>query len=45
MSTISERERKDGSVAYRACVRVIQDGVTYHETETFDRRLAGWNHS
>lgn len=40
MGTISARKRKDGSVAYRARVRVMQDGVTYHETETFDRRPA-----
>jgi integrase len=40
MGTISARKRKDGSVADRARVRVMQDGVTYHETETFDRRPA-----
>lgn len=33
-------QAQDGSVAYRARVRVMQDGVTYHETETFDRRPA-----
>lgn len=40
MGTISAQKRKNGSVAYRARVRVMQDGVTYHETETFDRRPA-----
>jgi len=40
MGTISARKRKDGSVGYRAQVRVMQDGVTYHETGTFDRRPA-----
>ncbi len=40
MGTISARKRKDGSVAYRARVRVMQDGVAYHETETFDSRPA-----
>lgn len=39
MSTISAHKRKDGSVAYRR-VRVMQDGVTYHGTGTFDRRPA-----
>ncbi len=34
------RRRKDGSIGYMARVRVIKDGVTYHETETFDRRPA-----
>ena len=38
MGTITARERKDGSVAYLARVRVMRDGITYHETETFDRR-------
>jgi integrase len=38
MGTITERKRKDGSVGYRARVRVMRDGQTYHETETFDRR-------
>lgn len=40
MGTIGARKRKDGSVAYRARVRVMQDGVTYHESGTFDRRPA-----
>jgi hypothetical protein len=35
MGTITPRRRKNGSVAYRA--RVMRDGVTYHETATFDR--------
>ncbi len=34
------RARKDGSVSYMARVRVMRDGATYHETETFDRRPA-----
>jgi len=38
MGTITARKRKDGSVGYRARVRVMRDGQTYHETETFDRR-------
>lgn len=44
MGTITARKRKDGSVGYRARVRVMRDGVTYHETETFDRRppAAAW---
>ena len=40
MGTITARKRKDGSVAFMARVRVMRDGVTYHETETFDRRPA-----
>ncbi|WP_026380671.1 site-specific integrase [Afifella pfennigii] len=40
MGTITARKRKDGSVGYRARVRVMRDGMTYHETETFDRRPA-----
>lgn len=40
MGTITARKRKDGSVGYRARVRVMRDGQTYHETETFDRRPA-----
>ena len=40
MGTITARERKDGSVGYMARVRVMRDGKTYHETETFDRRPA-----
>lgn len=40
MGTVRARKRKDGSVAYRVRMRVMQDGVTYHETETFDRRPA-----
>ncbi len=38
MGTNTMRKRKDGSVGYRARVRVMRDGLTYHETETFDRR-------
>lgn len=38
MGTISVRKRKNGSVGYMARVRVMRDGATYHETETFDRR-------
>ncbi|CDZ59587.1 site-specific integrase [Neorhizobium galegae] len=40
MGTITARKRKNGSVGYRARLRVMRDGVTYHETETFDRRPA-----
>ena len=40
MGTITARKRKDDSVAFMARVRVMRDGVTYHETETFDRRHA-----
>lgn len=40
MGTITARKRKDGSVGYRARVRVMREGMTYHETETFDRRPA-----
>lgn len=40
MGTITTRKRKDGSVGYRARVRVMREGMTYHETETFDRRPA-----
>jgi hypothetical protein len=38
MDMISARMRKDGNVTYRA--RVTQNGVTYHDTETFDSRPA-----
>ncbi len=38
MGTITARKRKDDSVAFMARVRVMRDGVTYHDTETFDRR-------
>lgn len=41
MGTIAERKRKVGSVGHMARVRVVRDGVTYHKTETFDRRPAG----
>ncbi|MCQ1853763.1 site-specific integrase [Neorhizobium galegae] len=40
MGTITARKRKDGSLSYMARVRVMRDGATYHETETFDRRPA-----
>lgn len=40
MGTITARKRKNGSVAFMARVRVMHDGVTYHDTETFDRRPA-----
>ncbi len=40
MGTITARKRKDDSVAFMARVRVMRDGLTYHETETFDRRTA-----
>jgi hypothetical protein len=37
MGTITARKRKDDGVAFMARVRVMRDGITYHETETFDR--------
>ncbi|MCM2472509.1 hypothetical protein HGO38_03335 [Rhizobium sp. CG5] len=37
---MSARKPRDGSVAYRVRVQVMQDGVTYHETDRFDRRPA-----
>lgn len=40
MGAITARSCKDGSIGYRARVRVMKDGVTYHETEAFDRRPA-----
>lgn len=40
MGTITARKRKNGSVSYMARVRVMRDGATYHQTETFDRRPA-----
>lgn len=40
MGTITARKRKDGSIGYMARVRVMREGVSYHETETFDRRPA-----
>lgn len=40
MGTITARKRKDGSIGYMARVRVVRDGESYHETETFDRRPA-----
>ncbi len=40
MGTIVARKRKDGSVGYMVRLRVMRDGATYHETETFDRRPA-----
>ncbi|CDZ66005.1 Hypothetical protein NGAL_HAMBI2605_42790 [Neorhizobium galegae bv. orientalis] len=44
MGTITARNRKDGSVSYMARLRVMRDGATYHETETFNRRpvAAAW---
>ncbi len=40
MGTIVARKRKDGSVGYMVRLRVMREGATYHETETFDRRRA-----
>ncbi|CDN54219.1 Hypothetical protein RG1141_CH18790 [Neorhizobium galegae bv. officinalis bv. officinalis str. HAMBI 1141] len=40
MGATTPRARKDGSVSYMARVRVMRDGASYHETETFDRRPA-----
>ncbi|MDQ0422381.1 hypothetical protein J2045_003429 [Peteryoungia aggregata LMG 23059] len=44
MGAITACKRKDASVVYRARVRVMQDGVIYHETEAFDRppAAAAW---
>ena len=44
MGSISIRKRKDGSTAYHAQVRIMQQGVTvYQETQTFDRKTAAQN--
>ena len=40
MGTSVARKRKDGSVGYMVRLRVMREGATYHETETFDRRPA-----
>lgn len=40
MGTIVDRKRRDGSMGYTARVRIMRDGKTYSETETFDRRAA-----
>ena len=40
MGSISIRKRKDGNSGYLACVRVMREGTSYHETKTFDRRPA-----
>jgi len=40
MGTIVPRKRKDGTVAYMARVRIMRDGKTHSETETFDRKQA-----
>ena len=40
MGSISTRKRKDDSNSYLACVRVMREGTSYHETKTFDRRPA-----
>jgi integrase len=38
MGTITARKHKDGSTGYRAQVRVMRDGKSHSETETFDRK-------
>ena len=41
MATIVRRKRKDGSIAYRAQVRIKRKGkIVYHESRTFDRRAS-----
>lgn len=40
MGTIIVRKRKDGTVGFMARVRVMREGTSYHEAETFDRRAA-----
>lgn len=40
MGTIRERRRKDGTLGYLARVRVMRDGETFAESQTFDRRAA-----
>jgi integrase len=38
MATITRRARKNGTVAYKAEVRVQRDGKVYQKTRTFDRQ-------
>lgn len=40
MGTISPRKRKNGSTAYTARVRIMRDGRTYQEAQTFDLKSA-----
>lgn len=41
MGTVTERRRKDGSIAYKAQIRIMQQGSSaVSETETFDRKTA-----
>ncbi len=41
MGTITQRQRKDGSIGYTAQIRLKRDGaVVYTEAKTFDRRPA-----
>lgn len=40
MGSITTRKRKDGSVGYTARVRIMRDGETLHEAQTFDRKQA-----
>ncbi|WP_311276116.1 site-specific integrase [Methylobacterium sp. WCS2018Hpa-22] len=40
MGSITTRKRKDGTSGFTARVRVMQDGRSYHESQTFDRRTA-----
>jgi len=40
MGTIATKTLKDGTIRYMARLRIMRDGKTYRETETFDRRAA-----
>lgn len=40
MGSITTRKRKDGTFGYTARVRIMRDGKTYQEAETFDRKQA-----
>ncbi len=41
MGTITQRQRKDGSIGYTAQIRLKRDGaIAYTEAKTFDRRQA-----
>lgn len=40
MGSITERKRRDGTPTFTARVRVMRDGATHSEAETFERRKA-----
>lgn len=40
MGTVIRRKRKDGTIGYMARLRIMRNGETYAETETFDRKAA-----